>query len=81
MRKRGKTCTEWGGCHDMVAMCVQRETGDKHATAKRKANYTLPFGRLFHRSGTRELALLLSSLPYLTLGCRKERPTLAGVKG
>ena len=33
MRQRGKTCTEWGGCHDMVAMCVQRDTD---ATAKRK---------------------------------------------
>lgn len=23
MRRRGKTCTEWGGCHDMVAMCMR----------------------------------------------------------
>lgn len=44
MRRRGKTCTEWGECHDMVAMCVQRDTD---ATTKRKTNYTLPYERLF----------------------------------
>jgi hypothetical protein len=44
MRRRGKTCTEWGECHDMVAMCVQRDTD---ATAKTMANYTLPYERLY----------------------------------
>ena len=50
VRQRGKTCTEWGGCHDMVAMCMQAARWERRwhtdGTARRKANHTLPCERL-----------------------------------